>query len=120
MIKDTMAHELNRNLVSQSLGFHGMPLIKLWNEENGLNSLEGLGIQQNSINTAVYHSRLKVLNITDRTKRLRLHRFICNKSEELFKSFREDPSDKRIRRLVSSGGKPPRFRHDWQSLEYSF
>ena len=99
-----MAHDLNRNLVSQTLGFHGMPLIKTWNEENGPNSLLNMGIQQNAINTAVYHSRLKVLNITDRTKRLRLHQFICNKSDDLFKNFREDPTDKRIRKLVSSGG----------------
>ena len=99
-----MAHDLNRNLVSQSLGFHGMPLIKTWNEEKGHNSLVNMGIQQNAINTAVYHSRLKVLNITDRTKRLRLHQFICNKSDDLFKNFREDPTDKRIKKLVSSGG----------------
>lgn len=99
-----MAHDLNRNLVAQTLGFHGMPLIKTWNEENGLKSLENLGIQQSSIDTAVYHSRLKVLNITDRTKRLRLHRFICNKPEALFTNFREDPTDKRIKKLVASGG----------------
>lgn len=103
-----MEPDLNRELIAQTLGFHGLPLIKTWNEENGMNSLTRLGLQQNNINTNVYHERLKVLNFTDRTKRLRLHRFICNKSETLFENFREDPTDKRIKKLVSSGGKEVR------------
>lgn len=100
-----MEPDMNRELIAQTLGFHGLPLIKTWNEENGMNSLTRLGLQQNNINTNVYHERLKVLNFTDRTKRLRLHRFICNKSETLFENFRKDPTDKRIKKLVSSGGK---------------
>lgn len=103
-IKPNMEQDLNRDLIMQTLGFHGLPLIKSWNEEKGGNNLIRLGIQQNSIDTAVYNERLKVLNFTDRTKRLRLHRFICNKSESLFKNFREDPVDRRIKKLVSSGG----------------
>lgn len=100
-----MEHELNRDLIAQTLGFHGLPLIKAWNDEKGSNSLIRLGIQQNNIDTSVYHQRLKVLNFTDRTKRLRLHRFICDKTETLFKHFREDPTDRRIKKLVASGGK---------------
>ena len=99
-----MEHDLNSKLIAQTLGFHGLPLIKTWNEEKGPSSLNRLGIQQNNIDTSVYHARLKVLNFTDRTKRLRLHRFICDKSEDLFESFRENPSDRRIKKLVSSGG----------------
>lgn len=101
-----MESDLNRELIAQTLGFHGLPLIKTWNEENGPNSLTRLGLQQNNINTNVYHERLKVLNFTDRTKRLRLHRFICSKSETLFENFRENPTDRRIKKLVSSEGKP--------------
>lgn len=100
-----MESDLNRELIAQTLGFHGLPLIKTWNEENGPNSLARLGIQQNNINTNVYHERLKVLNFTDRTKRLRLHRFICSKSETLFENFRENPTDRRIKKVVSSEGK---------------
>lgn len=100
-----MEHDLNKESIAQTLGFHGLPLIKTWNEENGMNSLSRLGLQLNNIDTAVYHERLKVLNFSDRTKRLRLHRFICNKSESLFKSFKENPVDRRIRKSVSSGGK---------------
>lgn len=100
-----MENELNRNLIAQTLGFHGMPLIKTWNEEKGSSDLVRLGIQQSAVDTTLYHARLKVLNFTDRTKRMRLHRFICDKAESLFKPFREDPSDRRITKLVSSGGK---------------
>jgi hypothetical protein len=99
-----MENELNRNLIVQSLGFHGMPLIKTWNEERGSSDLVRLGIQQNAVDTTLYHARLKTLNITDRTKRMRLHRFICDKAELLFKPFSEDPTDRRIKKLVSSGG----------------
>lgn len=100
-----MEHELNRNLVAQTLGFHGLPLIKTWNDEKGPSSLVRLGIQQNAVDTTVYQARSRTLNFTDRTKRLRLHRFICDKAEPLFKNFRENPNDRRIKKLVSSGGK---------------
>lgn len=95
---------MNRELIAQSLGFHGLPLMKTWNEENGPNNLAQLGLQPNAINTDVYHTRLKNLNFTDRSKRLRLHQFICNNSESLFKNFREDPRDRRIKQLMASGG----------------
>lgn len=104
-----MEHELNKDLIAQTLGFHGLPLIKTWNEEKGINDLVRLGIQQNNVDTSVYHARLKILNFTDRSKRLRLHRFICEKSESLFAHFREDPANRRIKRLVASGGKTIAF-----------
>lgn len=106
--KNTMEQSLealNKTLVEQTLIFHGLPLIKTWNEEYGVNSLTALGIQPaNIIDTSLYHARQKNLSYTDRSKRMKLHNFICSKSTSLFKIFREDPSDKRIKKLVSSGG----------------
>lgn len=100
-----MDTNLNRTLLTQTLGFHGLPLIKTWNEENGSNSLKQLGIQSNDIDTTVYHKRQQNLNITDHSKRLRLHQFICNKANLLFKNHHEDPSVRRNRKSVATGGK---------------
>jgi hypothetical protein len=102
-----MEEELNPDLIAQTLGFHGLPLIKTWNEEKGANSLTRLGLQQANIDTSVYHTRIKILNFTDRTKRLRLHRFICDKTDSLFKNVRENPTDRRIKKLITSGGNEP-------------
>lgn len=100
-----MEESLNKTLVEQTLIFHGLPLIKTWNEEYGPNSLSSMGIQPtNIIDTSLYHARLKSLSYTDRSKRMKLHQFICNQSLNLFQSYREDPSDKRIKKLVASGG----------------
>lgn len=101
-----MQQDLNGRLIEQSLSFHGLPLIKSWNEEKGVNNLVRLGIQHNSIDTSVYHSRLKVLNFTDRTKRLRLHRFICQKADDLFGSLKNRPRDKRFRTFGGAWEKP--------------
>lgn len=101
-----MQQDLNARLVEQTLGFHGLPLIKTWNEEKGSNNLVRLGIQQNSVDTSVYHSRLKVLNFTDRTKRLRLHRFICQKTDDLFGDSSSRPRDKRFRTLGGAWAMP--------------
>lgn len=94
-----MQQDLNGRLIEQTLGFHGLPLIKTWNEEKGSNNLVRLGIQPNGVDTSVYHSRAKVLNFTDRTKRLRLHRFICQKTEDFFGDLNNRPRDKRFRTL---------------------
>lgn len=99
-----MEQELNSSLIVQALGFHGLPLIKLWSEEKGANNLVHLGIQPNNIDTSVYHSRAKTLNFQDRAKRLRLHQFICDKAESLYGNFREDPKNRRMKKLLSSGG----------------
>jgi hypothetical protein len=95
---------INKSLIEQSISFHGLPLAKTWNEEYGANSLISLGIQTNNVDTTLYHARLKSLNYNDRSKRLKLHQFICSKSSVLFKNHIEDASDKRIKRLVASGG----------------
>lgn len=101
-----MAESLNKTLVEQTLIFHGLPLIKTWNEEYGANSLSSMGIQAtNIIDTSLYHARIKNLTYTDRSKRMKMHHFICSKSAKLFKNFREDPSDKRIKKLIASGGR---------------
>lgn len=101
-----MQPDLNGRLIEQSLGFHGLPLIKTWNEEKGANNLVRLGIQHNILDTSVYHSRLKVLNFTDRTKRLRLHRFICQKADDLFGGLKNRPRDKRFRTFGGVWEKP--------------
>ena len=94
---------INKRSLEQALGFHGLPLIKSWNEEKGANSLARLGISQNSIDTTSYHQRIKVLNFTDRTKRLRLHQFICDKNEKLYGSFVQDRTELRMKKLLSGG-----------------
>lgn len=102
-MEDTL---LNKNLVEQTLSFHGLPLIKIWNEnENDRNSLVNLGIQQNSIDCSLYHERLKNFNYTDRAKRLRLHQFICSKSATLFRNYSYDATEKKIQKLLVGGGK---------------
>lgn len=98
--------ELNKTLVEQTLIFHGLPLIKTWNEEFGVDSLTSMGIQPaNIIDTSFYSARLKNLSYKDRSKRMKMHNFICSKSASLFMNFREDPADKRIKKLVASGGR---------------
>jgi hypothetical protein len=97
-------NSLNKKLVEQSLSFHGLPLIKSWTDECGFNSLINLGIQPNAIDTRLYHERLKSLNYNDRTKRMRLHQFICKKSDELFKNVKIDPAEKTIQKLLVGGG----------------
>jgi len=99
-----MANDLNKTLIAQALGFHGLPLVKAWNEENTICSLQQLGFHQNNTDTTVYLNRLKSLNIEDRSKRLRLHQFICSKANTLFATHYEDPSNKRIKKLLASGG----------------
>jgi LPS O-antigen subunit length determinant protein (WzzB/FepE family) len=98
-----MEESVNKSLVEKTLEFHGLPLIKTWNEENGANNLNNLGIQSNLIDTSLYYARLKNLSYTDRTKRMKLHHFICSRSAVLFKKFREQPADKRIKKLIAGG-----------------
>lgn len=95
---------INKNLVEQSICYHGLPLVKAWREEVGPNSLINLGIQANSIDTSIYHERQKNLHYTDQTKRMRLHQFMCNKSNELFRNFKIDPIEKTIEKLMADGG----------------
>lgn len=96
---------INKSLVERTLEFHGLPLIKTLNEEKGANYLSNIGIQQNVLDTSLYFARLKNLSYTDRTKRMKLHNFICSKSSQLFQDFRDDPSNKRLKKLISSEGK---------------
>lgn len=99
-----MESTLNKHLVEQILSYHGLPLIKTWNDENGASSLINLGIQSNAIDTTLYHERLKNLNYADRAKRMRLHQFMCSKSDLLFKSFSINPMEKIIEKLLAGGG----------------
>lgn len=107
-----MENTLNKHLVEQILSYHGLPLIKAWNDENGSSSLINLGIQPNAIDTTIYHERLKNLNYTDRAKRMRLHQFMCSKSELLFKNLRVDPMEMIIEKLLAGGGEKQIFQKE--------
>lgn len=97
---------LNKNLVEQTLRFHGVPLIKTWNDENNPNnSLIALGIQPNTIDCSLYHERLKNFNYTDCAKRLRLHQFICSKAATIFRNYPNNSSERKIQKLLVGGGK---------------
>lgn len=95
---------LNKHLVEKILSYHGLPLIKTWNDENGAKSLINLGIQPNAIDTTLYHERLKNLSYNDRAKRMRLHQFMCSKSDLLFKNFSINPMEMIIEKLLAGGG----------------
>lgn len=116
---------INKNLVEQTISYHGLPLVKAWGDEIGANNLINLGIQPNAIDTTLYHERLKNLNYTDRTKRMRLHQFMCKNSITLFKNFRIDPMEKIIEKLLAGGGEsiPPMeyfssFNHDERTTKF--
>jgi hypothetical protein len=96
---------MSKALVEQTISFHGLPLIKTWNDENGPNSLIALGIQPNAIDCSLYHERLKSFNYNDRAKRLRLHQFICSKSAALFKNQPNNSTERKIQKLLVGGGK---------------
>lgn len=101
MMEDNL---LSKSLVEQTLSFHGLPLIKTWNDENGPQSLIAMGIQSNAIDCSLYHERLKNFNYTDRAKRLRLHQFICSKSAALFRNYKNNSTERRIQKLLIGGG----------------
>lgn len=73
---------LNTHLISQSLGFHGQPLQKIWEGERGENDLNRIGILNPDFST--YQIRQKTLTFQDRAKRLKLHQFIAKKAKSLF------------------------------------
>lgn len=85
---------LNKNLIAETIGFHGLPLQKSWDEERGSSDLKSLGIQ--NVDFSVYFTRQKTLTFTDRSKRLRLHQFICKKADMLYE---EQPDTSFIRRV---------------------
>lgn len=69
-------------LVEKTIGFHGLPLQKIWEGERGEADLTRLGIH--SPDFSVYQSRQKILTFHDRAKRFKLHQFLAKKADLLF------------------------------------
>jgi hypothetical protein len=78
-----MDEDIDPECLKRTFGFHGFPLIKVWNEEQDSSILSRLNIQPDTIDTNVYVSRQKFLVNVERTKRLRLHKFICHRAQEI-------------------------------------
>lgn len=75
---------IDSDFLKRTFGFHGIPLMKVWNEERGPNSLKNLEIHPDYVDTSVYVAREKIPNNVDRMKRLRIHKFICRRAEKIF------------------------------------
>lgn len=98
-----MDGELNKNLIAETIGFHGLPLQKAWDEERGSSDLKNLGIQ--NIDYSVYFTRQKTLTFTDRSKRLRLHQFICKKANSLYEEQPDTSLNRRVTRERNAAGR---------------
>lgn len=72
---------MNKQLICNSLCFHGQPLLKIWEGERGT-ELENIGIINPDF--TVYNHRQKNLTFQDRAKRLKLHQFLAKNCEDLF------------------------------------
>lgn len=68
-------------LVERSLGFHGIPMQKMWEGEHGDQDLIGAAIAPDY---GIYHARQKGFVFADRAKRLKLHQFLARKADILF------------------------------------
>lgn len=73
---------MNKQLIANSLCFHGQPLLKIWEGERGAEELENLGIVNPDF--SVYNLRQRNLGFADRAKRLKLHQFLAKNAEDLF------------------------------------
>ncbi|XP_052563411.1 tetratricopeptide repeat protein 14 homolog isoform X2 [Culex pipiens pallens] len=82
-------------LVEKTIGFHGLPLQKIWEGERGESDLARLGII--SPDFSVYQSRQKILNFHDRAKRFKLHQFLSKKADLLFDRALSVPAPRRER-----------------------
>lgn len=94
---------LNKNLIAETIGFHGLPLQKSWDEERGSSDLKNMGIQ--NIDYSVYFTRQKTLTFTDRSKRLRLHQFICKKANLLYEEQPDTTLNRRVARERNAAGR---------------
>ncbi|KAL5281510.1 TTC14 family protein [Megaselia abdita] len=72
---------MNKQLIANSLCYHGQPLLKIWEGERG-SELENIGIVNPDF--SVYNFRQKNLTFQDRAKRLKLHQFLAKNAEDLF------------------------------------
>lgn len=99
-------HQLDPSLVEKAIGFHGLPLQKIWEGERGETDLSQLGIIDP--NYDVYQSRQKTLTFHDRAKRFKLHQFLSKKADLLYDSA-----------LTTKGRNERRLHGDFQQCEYS-
>lgn len=77
-----MDRNINSQLVSRCIGFHGPPLQKIWEGERGEKDLQKLGVGNPDF--TAYKTRQKYFSFQDRAKRLKLHQFIAKKANVLF------------------------------------
>lgn len=84
-----MEAKIDSSKVLKAFDFHGVPLMRVWTEENGLSSLSKLNILPDAVDTSLYRTRQKFLNQNDNFRRLRLHKFMCQNAEVIFK--KDDP-----------------------------
>lgn len=73
---------VNVDLISRCIGFHGQPLQKIWEGERGERDLMNLGVVNPDF--SAYQARQKYFTFQDRAKRLKLHQFIAKKANMLF------------------------------------
>lgn len=73
---------LSGDLVARSIGFHGLPLQKMWEGERGDGDLARYGVVNPDF--TAYQQRQKQFSFQDRAKRLKLHQFIARKANVLF------------------------------------
>ena len=92
---------LNTDLISKTLSYHGLPLQKAWEDERGSADLKRIGL--NNVDYTEYFTRQKSLSFSDRTKRLRLHQFICKKASVLFDANLCDSSPTNIKEKQIDG-----------------
>lgn len=97
------SEDLNTNFISQTLGYHGLPLQKVWEDERGTSDLRSLGCV--NLDYSVYFARQKSLTFNDRTKRLRLHQFMCKKANLLFDGQLLESTTRRFVKGTNASGK---------------
>ncbi|XP_065084214.1 tetratricopeptide repeat protein 14-like isoform X2 [Ochlerotatus camptorhynchus] len=78
------SHQLDSELVERAIGFHGLPLQKIWEGERGDADLSRIGVSNPDY--SVYQSRQKTLTFHDRAKRFKLHQFLSKKADSLYDS----------------------------------
>lgn len=71
--------------IKNALCFHGKPMKKTWADEHGNDDLHKVGVIEDD-NYTVYMERQKYFTFQDRAKRLKIHQFLAQKSEDLYDS----------------------------------
>lgn len=102
------SHQLDPDLVEKAIGFHGLPLQKIWEGERGDADLSRIGVTNPDY--SVYQSRQKTLTFHDRAKRFKLHQFISKKADILY--------DSALTQQSTRGRNERRRPGDFQQCEY--